>query len=248
MSTPAAARDRLSRAERYALGKSLRDKVPRESHAACPARGDRLEPLRLLEESSQGRIPELIPIRYGRMLQTPFTFYRGAALNMAADLARTPASGLRVQACGDCHLSNFGAFATPERRVVFDINDLGETLPAPWEWDVKRPAASFGWTEGQQGRHFYVRQLKDMKINPLVEVFTPSVMRQYGELCGWTLARAHARSGEPAQISGYLGKSDVFDEAIAAFSVAYADPTERDHDTMVQAVREGDLEGCVEGP
>jgi uncharacterized protein (DUF2252 family) len=91
-----------------------------------------------LEQSNQGRIPELIPTRYGRMLKSPFTFYRGAALNMAADLAVTPATGLRVQACGDCHLLNFGAFATPERRVIFD-----ETLPAPWEWDVKRLAVSF---------------------------------------------------------------------------------------------------------
>ncbi len=88
-------------------------------------------------------MPQLIPIRHGRMMQSPFTFYRGAALNMAADLAGTPATGIRVQACGDCHLMNFGAFATPERRVIFDINDLDETLPAPWEWDVKRLAASF---------------------------------------------------------------------------------------------------------
>ena len=97
----------------------------------------------MLEQSNKGRIARLIPIRYGRMVRTPFTFYRGAALNMAADLAGTPATGLRVQACGDCHLLNFGAYATPERRIVFDINDLDETLPAPWEWDVKRLAASF---------------------------------------------------------------------------------------------------------
>src|SRR5262249_53772647 len=95
------------------------------------------------EESSKGRIPQLVPIRYGRMMQTPFTFYRGAALNMTADLAVTPTTGMRVQACGDAHLLNFGAFATPERRVIFDTNDLDETLPAPWEWDVKRLAASF---------------------------------------------------------------------------------------------------------
>ena len=97
----------------------------------------------MLEQSDRGRIARLIPIRHGRMVRTPFTFYRGAALNMAADLAATPATGLRVQACGDCHLYNFGAYATPERRIVFDINDLDETLPAPWEWDVKRLATSF---------------------------------------------------------------------------------------------------------
>jgi Uncharacterized protein conserved in bacteria (DUF2252) len=96
-----------------------------------------------MQESNQGRIPQLVAIRHGRMLQSPFAFFRGAALNMAADLAGTPATGIRVQACGDCHLSNFGSYGTPERRVIFDINDLDETLPAPCEWDVKRLAASF---------------------------------------------------------------------------------------------------------
>src|SRR6266702_5612390 len=130
-------------AELYAMGKSLREKCPRRSHADWKAPDNRMDPLRLLEQDNKGRIPELIPIRYGRMVRTPFTFYRGAARNMAADLARTPVTGLRVQACGDAHLLNFGAYATPERRVVFDVNDLDETLPAPWEWDVKRLAASF---------------------------------------------------------------------------------------------------------
>jgi uncharacterized protein (DUF2252 family) len=447
-----------SSAELYAMGKSLREKCPRETHADWQEPHGRKNPLALLEQSSQGRIPTLIPIRHGRMLKSPFTFYRGAALNMAADLAGTPTSGLRVQACGDCHLLNFGAFATPERRVIFDINDLDETLPAPWEWDVKRLAASFilacrdnrfsdntardavlscvrsyrehmaeystmrtlevwyssieaetmismvkdeqarkrtqrrlakarersvlehefpelvttaglaptikedapliyhpreigkadydamvqrafaayretlpehrrllldrfklldiavkvvgigsvgtwcsvmllmagdkdplflqvkqagpsvleayagksaysnhgqrvvagcrlmqsasdlflGWTEGQGGRQFYIRQLKDMKIKPLVELFTPSVMLQYAEFCGWALAHAHARSGEPAQISGYLGKSDKFDQAIAAFSTAYADQSERDHGVLMEAVRAGKLEVFVE--
>ena len=125
------------------MGKSLRKKCPRSSHAVWKAPDNRPDPLRLLEQSNQGRIARLIPIRSGRMVRTPFTFYRGAALNMAVDLAGTPATGLRVQACGDCHLHNFGAYATPERRIVFDINDLDETLPAPWEWDVKRLATSF---------------------------------------------------------------------------------------------------------
>ena len=404
-------------------------------------------------------MPELIPIRYGRMMQSPFAFFRGTALNMAADLATTPVSGLRVQACGDCHLSNFGAFGTPERRVIIDINDLDETLPAPWEWDVKRLAASFvvasrnkghsesdardaaiecvrsyreqmeeyskmrvldvwyaaieydkmismlkdkeiqklaqkrlakarersvlehdfpelvttsgmtptikedpplifhprerskeafdatvqksfaayretipedrrvlldryrlmdlavkvvgvgsvgtfcailllmasdedplflqvkqaresvlepyagksiyanqgqrvvvgqrlmqsasdlflGWTDGHLGRQFYIRQLKYMKIKPMVEVYTPSVMRQYGEVCGWVLGRSHARSGEPAKISGYMGKGEAFEDAIADFSVAYADQAERDHDKLVKAVRSGRLEVFMEG-
>jgi uncharacterized protein (DUF2252 family) len=440
------------------MGKSLREKFPRSSHAAWKRAGDRPDPIVLLEESSKGRIPQLIPIRYGRMLVSPFTWYRGAALNMAADLAATPASGLRVQACGDAHLCNFGAYATPERRVIFDVNDLDETLPAPWEWDVKRLAASFvlacrdngfspdvardavlscvrsyrehmaeyskmrtlevwydridlkrlietvadkkarrrgfnrlakarersvlehefpelvhtdgltptikenppliyhwreqgheelsanfqrafanyretlqedrrilldrykvmdfaikvvgvgsvgtwcgimllmaserdplflqvkearpsvlepyagksvhanhgqrvvvgcqlmqsasdlflGWTKGDRGRHFYIRQLKDMKIKMLVEVFTQSVMLQCAEACGWALAHAHARSGEPATISGYLGKGDTFDKAIADFSIAYADQTERDHEILTKAVRAGRLEVLVE--
>src|SRR5271169_1198190 len=132
-----------SRDELYAIGKSLRDKCPRESHAVWKRAANRPDPIVLLEESNKGRIPELIPVRYGRMLVSPFTWYRGSALNMAADLAVTPDTGLRVQACGDAHLCNFGGYATPERRVVFDVNDLDETLPAPWEWDVKRLAASF---------------------------------------------------------------------------------------------------------
>ena len=145
------AQSRPSLAELYALGKSLRKKCPRSSHAVWKAPGNRPDPLRLLEQSNQGRIARLIPIRHGRMVRTPFTFYRGAALNMAADLAGTPATGLRVQACGDCHLHNFGAYATPERRIVFDINDLDETLPAPWEWDVKRLAASFVLASRENG-------------------------------------------------------------------------------------------------
>lgn len=437
----------------YQEGRTLRDKCPRQSHGMWKASRDRSDPVWLVQKSSRGRLPGLIPIRYGRMMQSPFTFYRGAALNMAADLAATPVSGPRVQACGDSHLLNFGCFATPERREIFDINDLDETLPAPWEWDVKRLAASFilacrsngfsernardaalvcvrayrermaefsqmpvldvwyarieveailpmikdrqaqkrlqkrlasarhrsilehdfpklaevvagepeikdnppliyhlpndhdkfaeevqeafanyrdtlehdrhllldhyqlrdiaikvvgvgsvgtrcgialllanmrdplflqvkearasvlepyagksifrnhgqrvvngyrlmqsasdlflGWTVGRHGRHFYIRQLNDMKIKILVELFSPGVMTQYAELCGWALAMAHARSGEPAKISGYLGKSDRFDEAIAEFSVAYADQSERDHNLFRKAVRAGRIE------
>jgi uncharacterized protein (DUF2252 family) len=443
---PSAARSKAaapppSQAELYAMGKSLREKCPRHSHAVWKVEHGRPDPVRLLEQSNRGRLPELIPIRHGRMVRTPFTFYRGAALSMAADLATTAATGLRVQACGDCHLLNFGDYATPERRIVFDINDTDETLPAPWEWDVKRLAASFvlacrndgfgkgtardavlacvrsyrermaeysempvldvwyasldvekllptikdkearqrhrkmlekararsvlehdfpklaaragktpsikdsppliyhphaegeedlltraraalagyrdsvqedrrvlidrfeikdiaikvvgvgsvgtfctivlmmasdddplflqvkeardsvlepyagksiysnhgqrvlngyrlmqsasdiflGWTLGHPGRHFYVRQLHDMKVGPLVDLFSPVMMVQYGELCGWALARAHARSGTPAAISGYLGGSDAFDKAVAEFAVAYADQSERDH-------------------
>jgi uncharacterized protein (DUF2252 family) len=446
--------DRLSPDELYEQGRSLRTKCSRQSHASWAPPNARPDPIALLKQSSKGRIPELVPIRYGRMLQSPFAFFRGAALNMAADLAHTPLTGLRVQACGDCHLLNFGMFATPERREVFDINDLDETLPGPWEWDLKRLTTSFvlasrsngfdkasardaalscvrsyrrrmaefsqmrvldvwyarldvdelmpqitdeqlrrriekqlaaarhqsvtehdyprlvqvvrgmpvikdnrpliyhgrqrhhtelfahvneafaryreslpddrrvlvdrfevrdvamkvvgigsvgtrcgimlltataqdplvlqikearssvleayagksryanhgqrvvngcrlmqsasdlflGWTVGLEGCQYYIRQLRDMKIKIVVETFSRTDMIQYAKLCGWALARAHARSGEPARISGYLGGSDKFDQAIARFATAYADQTERDHDLLKKAVRDGKLE------
>ena len=129
--------------ERKAHGKRLRDAVPREAHADWRAPADRGDPIAVLRAADAAREPGLVPLRYGRMLPSPFTFYRGSAGVMAADLAATPVSGIHVQACGDCHLLNFGGFATPERRLIFDINDLDETLPAPWEWDVKRLVASF---------------------------------------------------------------------------------------------------------
>src|SRR5215217_4460765 len=129
-------------AERSAEGKRLREQVPRTSHGAWSPAADRPDPLDLLGEQDRTREPDLVPIRYGRMLTSPFAFYRGSAVVMAHDLAATPTTGLTVQACGDAHLSNFGSFATPERNQVFDINDFDETLPAPWEWDVKRLAAS----------------------------------------------------------------------------------------------------------
>jgi uncharacterized protein (DUF2252 family) len=131
-----------SAAERRAAGKALREQAPRASHGKWIAPADRRHPLEITLASNEGREPNLIPIRMGRMSQSPFTFYRGSAALMAADLAKTPQSGLRVQACGDAHVMNFGGFATPERNVVFDINDLDETLPAPWEWDLKRLTAS----------------------------------------------------------------------------------------------------------
>jgi uncharacterized protein (DUF2252 family) len=441
-------------AELYVMGKHLREKCPRSSHAMWKAPGNRPDPLQLLKEDNKGRVPELIPIRYGRMVRTPFTFYRGAALNMAADLAATPVTGMRVQACGDCHLLNFGVYATPERRLVFDINDLDETLPAPWEWDVKRLAASIvlacrnngfsevdardavlscvrryrermaeysgmpvlevwyasidieklsvkdndkdavrrarkriaaarartvlehdfpklaagageaptikdnppliyhlsgkagedlltrsreayagyrktlqddrrvlldryevkdlavkvvgvgsvgthcyvallmaserdplflqvkearrsvleayagksiypnhgqrvvngyrlmqsasdiflGWAKSTFGQDVYVRQLRDMKITAQTELFSRRWMAEYAGFCGWALARAHARSGAPAQISGYLGKSDAFDKAIATFASAYADQSERDHAILKKAARSGRVE------
>src|SRR5262245_28949201 len=139
---PAAEVVHLTPEERAARGKAARSNVPRSSHAEWDPPTDRADPISLLEEQAKSRVPELVPIRYGRMLVSPFTFYRGAALVMASDLSSTPRSGMVVQACGDAHLSNFGVFGSPERELLFDINDFDETLPGPWEWDVKRLAAS----------------------------------------------------------------------------------------------------------
>src|ERR1700761_3117989 len=133
---------RLTPAERASRGKAARATAPRESHAEFDPGPGRPEPVALLEQQAGARVPELVPVRWGRMLVSPFTFYRGAALPMASDLATTPVSGLSVQACGDAHLSNFGIFGSAERRLMFDVNDFDETLPGPWEWDVKRLAAS----------------------------------------------------------------------------------------------------------
>ena len=129
-------------AERVARGQAARAEVPRSAHAELDPGPKRPDPIALLEAQAKSRVPELVPIRYGRMLVSPFTFYRGAALIMAADLATTPTTGLQAQLCGDAHLSNFGVFGTPERRMDFDLNDFDETLPGPFEWDLKRLAAS----------------------------------------------------------------------------------------------------------
>src|SRR4029077_13779058 len=132
-----------SQAELYAVGKALRAACPREAHAQWKRPARRQDPVELVLAAEKGRLPELLPLRHGRMVRSAFTFYRGAALTMASDLASTPSTGIQFQCCGDAHLCNFGGFATPERKVIFSTNDLDETLPAPWEWDVKRLAASF---------------------------------------------------------------------------------------------------------
>jgi uncharacterized protein (DUF2252 family) len=453
----------LSVAQRAEDGKRARAEVPRSSHAAFAPAADRPDPIDLLEAQARTRLPELVPIRYGRMLVSPFTFYRGAAKLMATDLAQTPSSGLKVQCCGDAHLSNFGVFASPERRLVFDINDFDETVPGPWEWDVKRLAASMliaardnsfaakdqdrvvldtvtqyrtamrdfaamrnlevwyarldvdslmrefssqfkasqikqtekslakartrdsmsafakltqlvdgraeivdesplivplralipeaevgewfdelhrlirqfrgsldhdrrvlleefeladfarkvvgvgsvgtrawiallfgrdhddplflqmkeaqesvleefvgkstyanhgqrvvtgqrlmqavsdiflGWVHvpaglDGQARDFYGRQLRDWKGSATVEQMVPDGMAAYGRLCGWTLARAHARSGDRIAIAAYLGSGNAFDRAILDFSKAYADQNERDYKALADAVKTG---------
>ena len=141
----------LSESESKAKGKEARVRVPRDSHSEFAPGPDRPDPVSLLEEQATTRVPELVPIRYGRMLVSPFTFFRGAALIMASDLSSTPRSGLVAQTCGDAHLSNFGVFGSPERQLVFDCNDFDETLPGPWEWDVKRLAASIVVAGRQRG-------------------------------------------------------------------------------------------------
>ena len=444
----------LNRASSIEIGKGLRKTHPLEAHEFMKRRPKDFSSNAILEKSNKDRLPELIPIRYGRMLASPFTFLRGSAALMADDLSRMPNSGIYVQACGDCHLLNFGAFATPERKLVFDINDFDETLPAPWEWDVKRLAISFvvaaqdngiddeaarliaktcvrsyrenlrkysklsplelsykqldlakyaqnaptkktklyreelikraetrvaeylfpkitteidgkkrlldqpplmfhphkvnfdalakvaikdyreslphdrrvlidryqlqdvvlkvvgigsvgtrcfvalfmtpddeplllqvkearssvlepyagktkyenhgervvvgqrltqssadiflGWTRGTEGRDFYVRQLRDMKVSFSFDEVTPTRLMNYAEYCGKALARSHAKSGNAAMISGYLGKTDIFDEVISRFSMEYAKQNQKDYDTLLHAVRKGAIKASTE--
>ncbi|MCP3954170.1 MAG: DUF2252 domain-containing protein [Desulfobacterales bacterium] len=149
--------------ERHEYGKSLRDKTPLAAHAEWSPGPDRRDPVELVEEQNEGRVPWLVPVRRVRMAVSPFTFYRGSARIMATDLANTPVSGIETQICGDAHLSNFGSYASPERRLVFDLNDFDETLPGPWEWDVKRLAASFILA----GRHNGLDKKETRKITQL---------------------------------------------------------------------------------
>ena len=210
--------------ERVARGKAARAEVPRSRHGEYEAPGDRADPVDLLEAQAQTRVPELVPIRYGRMLVSPFTFYRGAAKIMADDLAGTPRSGLTVQCCGDAHLSNFGVFGSPERRLVFDINDFDETLPGPWEWDVKRLAASMliaardnGYGAKDQERVVLdtVREYREtmrtfagmenlavwyahMEIEPVLREYASQFKRAQVKRTEATLAKAHTRDSMAA--------------------------------------------------
>jgi uncharacterized protein (DUF2252 family) len=436
--------------ERIAMGKAIRDKVSRPSQGKWQPAPHRENPVSILKRSNEERIHDLLPIRYGRMRRSPFAFFRGAAAIMAADLATTPNTGLHVQLCGDCHLLNFGGYGSPERRIVFDINDFDETLNGPWEWDVKRLATSvvlagremglkdgqccdatratvasyrthmreyaymraldawyshleadllieeaknaenkrywrgliekaslqtdirmfpkltrekngkrrfvdnpplvyhphdigkigihvrelflryrqtlpeerrvildryhvidiarkvvgvgsvgtrcdvallmeseidplfiqlkqalpsalspyagmgryknqgervvtgqrmlqaasdvfLGWARDDRGHDYYFRQLRDMKMKFDLASMTKTQWLEYVNICGWTLARAHARTGASARIGGYMGKNEFFDEAIEDFAIAYADQTERDHALLVKAIRAGHL-------
>ena len=151
-----------SMAERAARGKAARKLVPLSVHGEWQPSSDRPDPVSLLEEQAASRVPELVPIRYGRMLVSPFTFYRGAAYLMASDLAEAPRTDLSVQLCGDAHLSNFGVFAAPDRQLVFSVNDFDETLPGPFEWDVKRLVASFAVAGRDRG--FDTKQRKSINL------------------------------------------------------------------------------------
>ena len=173
--------------ERVARGKAARAKVPRSAHAEFEPAANRADPVWLLERQAESRVPELVPIRYGRMMVSPFAFYRGGALIMAADLARSTDSGIRVQACGDAHLSNFGVFGSAERRLIFDVNDFDETLPAPWEWDVKRLAASLV-VAGREKQ--FARKQRDAVVRATVGEYR-TAMRQFATMPNLAVWYAH---------------------------------------------------------
>ncbi len=179
-------------AECRASGKEARAKVPRELNATFEPAPDRPDPVSLLQEQAKNRVQELVPIRYGRMLVSPFTFYRGAALIMASDLSTTPCSGLTAQLCGDAHLSNFGVFGTPERQLIFDCNDFDETLPGPWEWDVKRLAASVVIAGRNKG---HAKAVRTQAIMALGQTYRES-MRQMATLSNLEVWYFHVEASE----------------------------------------------------
>ena len=191
----------LSLAERAARGEATRAEVPRRSHGAWEPAPGRRDPVELLEEQGQSRVPELIPIRYGRMLVSPFTFYRGAAYLMAADLAGTPRTGLHVQLCGDAHLSNFGGFAAPDRRLVFGVNDFDETLPGPFEWDLKRLVASFAVAGRDRG--FDAKQRR--RVNRMVTRAYREAMRELASMRSMDLWYSRTDVDEVAELARSQG-------------------------------------------
>jgi uncharacterized protein (DUF2252 family) len=208
-----------------ARGQRAREITPRSAHAAFTPAHDRPDPIALLEEQAKSRVADLVPIRYGRMLVSPFTFYRGTALIMAADLAATPRSGVTVQLCGDAHLSNFGLFGTPERRLLFDINDFDETLPGPWEWDVKRLAASFevlgryrGFTRARRrevvlaGVHEYRRRMRQAAAMRSLEAWYEHL--EVGSLLGHVakeVRKERLTKREAASVKDYVAKARTRD-------------------------------------
>ena len=182
----------LTPEERAARGKAARAEVPRSSHAGWEVPPGRPDPVGLLQEQAKSRVPELVPIRYGRMLASPFAFYRGAAYLMVSDLASTPRSGLVVQACGDAHVSNFGLFASPERELLFDINDFDETARGPWEWDLKRLAASLAIAGRENG--FSAKERADI-VRGAAGAYR-SAMREFAAMRNLEVWYAHGRVQE----------------------------------------------------
>src|SRR5579864_5034853 len=192
---------RRTLAERRAVGRSLRERVPRSSHAEWSPTSDRPDPISLLEEQDRSRLAQFVPLRYGRMIASPFGFLRGSAVVMAGDLATTLVTGLQVQMCGDAHLGNFGVYATPERNQVFDVNDFDETLPGPWEWDVKRLATSIvvaGRTLG------FTREMTRRAVVGCVQSYRERIWK-YGEMPHLDVWYAHI---DPESIRRFVGRSD----------------------------------------
>ena len=206
-SAPVSKRPHPTPAERAARGKAARSAVPRSSHAGWIASADRSDPVAILEAQSADRTQQLVPIRYGRMLASPFAFYRGAAAIMASDLAGTPVSGIRVQVCGDAHVSNFGLFASPERSLVFDINDFDETLPGPWEWDVKRLAASLAIAA--RGNGFSDKERQSIVLDAVAQY--RGAMREFADRSNLDVwyARASVRDGLPLVRAALTDKKDL---------------------------------------
>ena len=219
----------LSRVERVASGKAARAAVPLEAHAVLSPTELRADPVELLERQAASRVPELVPIRYGRMLVSAFTFFRGAALIMAADLAGTPGSGLRAQICGDAHMSNFGVFASPERHLVFDVNDFDETLPGPFEWDIKRLAASLEISARDNG--FKRKERRSVVL---------------GAICGYLEAmRAFATQ---TQLEVWYAHLDMDQETAAILPLLRPDRAKRAEQALVKARTRSTTEGVARGP
>jgi uncharacterized protein (DUF2252 family) len=241
-SGPARAVPHFTPAERAAHGKAARAQVPRRSHGEWEASLRRPDPIDLLEEQAQTRIPELVPIRYGRMLTSPFAFYRGAAYIMASDLSHTPRSGLDVQLCGDAHLSNFGAFASPDRRMVFSINDFDETLPGPFEWDVKRLFASFavagralGFDDAQRraailtGARTYRETIREFASMPTMDVWysrleLQGMLERWGARAGKRRVERTERSVARAQTKDSLKAFNKLTEVVDGRRRIISDP------------------------
>jgi len=219
--SPAAAQAAVSYRQRHERGRGARRVVPRGGQAEWAPAPDRPDPIDLLEAQARDRIPELMPIRYSRMMASPFAFMRGSAIVMAHDLASTPRTGIQAQLCGDAHLLNFGAYASPERALLFDLNDFDETLPGPWEWDIKRLAASFVVAGRENG-------------------FDATDCREAAQASVASYRQRMAEFSEMGELEVWYSR---FDRAVADFAVAYADQTEQDHAALCAAVKSGKVPG-----